>query len=381
MMPVVLVALVVAIPAGLFVLLARRLSRDLRLVAIAAAFGAIAFVPAELAERWVLAWAGLHEHAEGRLDFSAIVYAFLVAAPLEQGLKAFALYPLWKRRRLETALDRVVIAAAVATGFVCAHNALHSIEHGPSGLTLARGLLAAPAHAFCAGMWGYAVSRNPTGRFAGRSFNATWLFAMLFNGIYDHIAFGRTELALVATAPILLGMSLVAFTSLRDFARRERGEDAPRQTRFSIAPPSIGAVRAALRRTERPVMLGWIAGGALVTLGVLTAALAAAVALGRRAGLDFAAVDRGDSAGAAAVGPLLLLGAAALLSFLLAGYLVARASASRSVLEPAIAAALAIAGCLILLGLAAPVAVVFAVAFAPIAFGLSCAGAWVGMSR
>jgi hypothetical protein len=204
---------------------------------------------------------------------------------------------------------------------------------------------------------------------------------MLFNGIYDHIAFGRTELALVATAPILLGMSLVAFTSLRDFARRERGEDAPRQTRFSIAPPSIGAVRAALRRTERPVMLGWIAGGALVTLGVLTAALAAAVALGRRAGLDFAAVDRGDSAGAAAVGPLLLLGAAALLSFLLAGYLVARASASRSVLEPAIAAALAIAGCLILLGLAAPVAVVFAVAFAPIAFGLSCAGAWVGMSR
>ena len=33
----------------------------------------------------------------------------------------------------------------------------------------------------------------------------------------------------------------------------------------------------------------------------------------------------------------------------------------------------------IMLGLAAPVAVVFALAFAPIAFGLACAGAWVGI--
>ena len=54
---------------------------------------------------------------------------------------------------------------------------------------------------------------------------------------------------------------------------------------------------------------------------------------------------------------------------------------SRGVLEAAIAAALAIAGLLLLLGLAAPVAVVFAIAFAPVALGLACAGAWMGMSR
>jgi len=53
----------------------------------------------------------------------------------------------------------------------------------------------------------------------------------------------------------------------------------------------------------------------------------------------------------------------------------------RSVLEPAIGAALAIAGVLVLLGLAAPLAVVFAVAFAPVAFSLACAGAWIGMDR
>jgi hypothetical protein len=125
-------------------------------------------------------------------------------------------------------------------------------------------------------------------------------------------------------------------------------------------------------------MLGWIGAGALVTVGVITAALAVAVVLGRRMGVDFAAVDRGDASGAA---PLVLLGVAALGAFPCAGYLVARASSSRSVLEAAIASGLAIAGALVLLGLMAPVAVVFALAFAPVALGLACVGAWMGMTR
>ena len=108
--------------------------------------------------------------------------------------------------------------------------------------------------------------------------------------------------------------------------------------------------------------------------------MAGAVVLGHRLGVDFAAIDRGDSA-SAAVGPLLLLGVAALVAFPAAGYLVARASASRSVLESMIAATLALAAALVLLGLAAPVAVVFAIAFAPVALGLACAGAWVGIVK
>jgi hypothetical protein len=59
--------------------------------------------------------------------------------------------------------------------------------------------------------------------------------------------------------------------------------------------------------------------------------------------------------------------------------LVARASGADSVLEAALSTGLAIVGMLVMLGLAAPVAVVFALAFAPIAFGLACAGAWVGI--
>ena len=65
--------------------------------------------------------------------------------------------------------------------------------------------------------------------------------------------------------------------------------------------------------------------------------------------------------------------------FPLPGYLVARASGADSVLEAALSTGLAIAGTLVMLGLAAPVAVVFALAFAPIAFALACAGAWIGI--
>jgi hypothetical protein len=126
-------------------------------------------------------------------------------------------------------------------------------------------------------------------------------------------------------------------------------------------------------------MVAWIGIGALVMTGVMTLALTIAVIIGHRFGIDFTAVDRGESAGSASLVPLMLLAVAALLAFPFAGYLVARASSTRSVLEPALAAGLAIAGSVVLLGLAAPVAVVFAMAFAPVALGLACIGAWMGI--
>src|SRR4029079_8922251 len=134
------------------------------------------------------------------------------------------------------------------------------------------------------------------------------------------------------------------------------------------------------RRTERPVTLTWIAFGALVTVGVMTTTLALAVALGPSCVVDFARLARGDASTAAAA-RLLLLVAGAIAAFPFAGYLVARASSTGSVLEPAGSAALAILGSLALLGLAAPVAVVVAAALAPIAFSLACAGAWIGTTR
>jgi hypothetical protein len=360
--------------------------RRVALTVATALLGAMLFVPAWLVEGWVEYYAGLGEHARAGTDVATMVYALFVAAPGEQGLKVLAVTPAWRWKYLAAPADGVLFGAAAAIGFVTAHDLGLMVSGGFAPLDAGRAVLAAPAHVFFGAAWGYALGREAQGRtttrrFGGRVFNVTWLFAMLFNGVYDHIVFGRGKAALLATAPMLLVMAAVSLVVGRSLAGRTG--PAPRLSivpRLSLAPPSMGAVRAALWRTERPVMVRWIGIGALVQMGVITAALVGAVALGHRAGVDFAAVDRGDGSAAGAA-PLLLLGSATLGAFPVAGYLVARASASRGVLEAAISAALAIALVLLLLGLAAPVAVVFAIAFAPVALGLACAGAWMGMTR
>jgi RsiW-degrading membrane proteinase PrsW (M82 family) len=355
------------------------------LTAATFALGALLFVPAWLVEGWIERWTGLDEGARTAGDATSLVYAFFVAALLDQGLKVLAVFPAWRTRHFAAPRDGALFAASAAIGFVTAHNAALSFGARAAPSMIGRGLLAVPAHAFFAAAWGYALGREAARgkhhRFGGRAFNVTWLVAVLFNGLYDHIVYGKSPAAaLLTAAPLLLVMLGVTLVVHRSLAGDPHVAARPRQRRLVIAPPSLGAVRAALWRTEQPVMLGWIGAGALVTIGVITAALAAAVAAGRRMGVDFAAVDRGEG-GTASVAPLVLLGGAALCAFPVAGYLVARASSSRSVLESAIAAALAIIGGLVLLGLAAPVSVVFALALAPIALGLACVGAWMGIAR
>jgi RsiW-degrading membrane proteinase PrsW (M82 family) len=358
----------------------RRRARAVDLAAIA--LGAIALVAAELGERALTRWTGVAGHGGPASDPAVLAYAFLVAAPLEQGLKLAAFVPLWRSRFVPDVRSAVVRAALVALGFACAHGALQLGTGVPSAAAVGRIWLAIPAHLFLASSWGYVLGRDPHKRLGGRAFDATWLGAALFNGLYDHIVFERSPAALLATPPILAVMALVALAGGRAVSERERRAATPRRRRFlpSIAPPSLEAMRVALRRAERPVTIGWILFGALVTVGVMTALLVGAVVLGHRIGVDFAAVDRGESS-QAGTAPLILLGSAALCAFPLAGYLVARASATHSVLEPALSAALAILGSLVLLGLAAPISLVFAIAFAPVAFGLACGGAWIGVGR
>ena len=143
-------------------------------------------------------------------------------------------------------------------------------------------------------------------------------------------------------------------------------------------PPRLSLVTEALNPRDQPLMLRWVVLGAFVNVGLMFALLVAAVAVGHRLGVDFSAADESDMTSA---GPLALLGAALLASFPLAGYLVARASSAIGVLEPALAAALALASIVAILALVAPLGVLFALAVAPLAFGLACGGAWIGLER
>lgn len=380
----ILAVLVPGLAGGALLLLRERASHRWRLVALVLVLGAFAYVPSGIAERVLERWAGLVPHARGG-GVIGYIYALLVAAPLAQGLQVAAVAPVLRVRRIEAPIDGILFAGASALGFVTAHNAaylfLRASDASP-GVEIFRVLLFVPAQLFFAAAWGYVLGRERAQRIGGAPFNAAWLGAALFCGIYDHIVFGQTPRALLAALPILLAIGVLAALAARDLLRRGELEPAASRRRLlpAIAPPTLQAMREALRRAERPVVLSWILFGALVTVGVMITSIAGAVFLGHRLGMDFAAVDRGDDS-ASATAPLVLLSGAALFAFPVAGYLVARASRAQAVAEPALSAILAIVGTLLLLGLAAPVTVVFAVAFAPVAFGLACVGAWLGIGK
>jgi hypothetical protein len=125
-------------------------------------------------------------------------------------------------------------------------------------------------------------------------------------------------------------------------------------------------------------MVHWIALGALVTLGLVIVALATAVYLGHRLGIDFTLANESNLR---SMGPLALLGSFVLMAFPCSGYLVARASAAQSVLEPAMASGLALLLVMLMLSVTEPLALVVAVAVAPVAFALACGGAWFALDR
>jgi RsiW-degrading membrane proteinase PrsW (M82 family) len=368
-----------ALPVGLALLLWRRASR-LRHVprratfAVLGAGGAVGVLAIHL-ERLVLGWTGLslESGAASGGAFGALLSMMLFASPLEEGLKVLVVWPLFSSRRITTPRLGITYAACAGAGFAAAEAAHGAIASDGSSLAIARLLLGMPAHLFFAGVWGYALGSGRRSR--GKWFGASWIVATLSHALFDHVVFGRGSGALVVALPMLALMALLSWIALRDVAPRP---DAPVSLRFVPEPPSLDAMRRALGRSDRPLMIHWIAIGALVTLGVMLVSLAVAVYAGHRIGIDFALADQED---VRASGPLVLLGSAMLAAFPLAGYLVARASAATSVLEPAMGAGLAIAAVVALLSVTAPIAVAFALAVAPVAFVLACSGAWFGLSR
>lgn len=374
---VVLAALLVAaFPLGLAFLVWRRVSVlgrvSRRLTAIMAAVGAGGALCCTYFERLVLSWTGLSFDVATSGASGALLATFLLAAPLEEAAKVAAVWPLYRTRRIDGPRLGLCYASSAAAGFAAVESALQVVSGGATGLAVLRALVAAPAHLFFAGLWGYALGTRGAKR--QHWFSWAWLAATLLHGLYDHIVWGRGPGLLVAVMPLLVFMGVGAWVALRDVA-----PDAE-HARHSILPepPSLRRMREALRPVDHRLMLRWIVFGAFVTFGLMLALLGLAVVLGNRLGVDFSLADESDMRSS---GPLILLGAAVLLAFPLAGFLVAKASSAHSVLEPALAAGLALAALVAMLFVTAPIGVLFALAVAPLAFGLACGGAWIGLER
>jgi hypothetical protein len=357
-----------------------RLSRARKLVtASALALGAVLALPTELAVRALGRSLGIDPKVQVTGAMASLFATMLLFAPIEEAVKAGALWPL-RSRFARNGRRGAALGAAISIGFSCVELAFYFAARRWGIFTLTRAALALVARALTGAAWGYALGATRRTGPPARGLVLTWIAVTELRGLLDHLVFGKGLAALLGSVPLLAGMIVVGYGAARELelvAKTHAPPSGPLSFLPSLPPPpSFGAMRDALRRAERPVMLHWIALGVLVTMGVVISCVIGAVLLGRRAGIDFGAVDEGEVTGAA---PLALVGLAVLFAFLVSGFLVARASGAESVLEPALAAALAIVATLVLLGLAAPVALVFALAFAPIAFGLACAGAWVGI--
>lgn len=368
-----LVVLLSALPA-FFVL--RRVSAlghaSRRLTALSFALGAAAAVVALSVERAVLSFTELSFDVRSAGVVSALLASFLLAAPLEEAAKTFVVWPLYRMRRIDGPRLGLCYAVATAGGFAAGLGVFRLFSTPFDWVLGLRVLCQIPVHLFFTGLWGYVLGAR-RGQ-SGGWFAITWLGAVAMQGLYGHIVWGRGPGFLVAVLPLLGFVAIGAASVLR-----EVNPDRVTLAKLRLPePPRLSLVTEALNPRDQPLMLRWVVLGAFVNIGLMFVLLVAAVALGHRLGVDFAAADESDMTSA---GPLALLGAALLAAFPIAGYLVARASSSVGVLEPAMAAALALAAIVTILALVAPLGVLFALAVAPLAFGLACGGAWIGVSR
>lgn len=328
------------------------------------------------------AWTGLEEDALTGEGAGSLVFLFGFAAPIAEASKVAAMWPAFRSKWFDEPIDGLVYAAAAALGFAMLENGFTLRDHPFGWIWIARTAIALPAHVFFACAWGYGLGRAKITKRPGAMFPLAWVLATAAHGLYIHLVYGRGPGALVGTLPLLVTMAILGALAIRDLRAREHV--SPRTTNllervssFSLvsAPPSIGQVRDALRREGHRITFRWVLFGAIVTVGAMTLGLAGSIAFGHWAHVDFSVVDEHD---VSTTGPVALLGSGVLLAFPVSGYLVARASNLPTLIEPALASAIAILVVLVLLGIAAPVALMFAVAFAPVAWGLACAGAWVG---
>jgi RsiW-degrading membrane proteinase PrsW (M82 family) len=374
-----------AIPAALFAVLVYRTDRNREprwLVAVTFALGSAAALAAHYLTDEARRLTGLDVRVSVAGEQGALVFLFLVVAPLREAGKVAAVWPAFRSRHFDEPYDGIVYATAAALGFAVVENYFVLHAHPTGAVWVARTLLALPAHVFFACLWGYGLGRTKHWGRGVQVFPAAFLGSIVLHGLYGHFVYGRGPGALFAVVPLLAGMGFFTWLLGRNLQalgelQSEHGVPSSRLSRLAIAavPPSLSAVRSALTRADEPVKLRWIAFGALITIGAMVVGLAAGVFAAHALHIDLSTVDEHDVRAAA---PVLFLGAGLLASFPMSGWLIARAAAVHTLLEPALAVVLALVVTLVCLGFAAPFTVVFALAISPIAWLLACFGAWVG---
>lgn len=371
----ILLALVPLVPTGAFVRILRAkvaVPRGYLLYCLFA--GLLASAVCFFVERWFWELTGLSLSAS-QVGIASSVLAMLVfAAPLEEGAKLAVVWPMYNLRVLAGPRSGMLIGAVSGAGFAVGQTFTLLVEPGAGYVELLRSVVASVAHPFFAALWGYVLG----GRTSTRWFSVTWFASAMFHGLYNHIVLGRGAGFVGAALPLAIAMLAATYWVARAVWRAAPTQEGLSGEGVAFSDASFGEIGFALRAPRKPASLVWGLFGALVTIGVVLSSVALGVYIGHRLGIDFAAASEDD---VRSNGPIVLLGVSAVAGFPVAGYLVAKASSARSVLEPALGAILAIGAVAVGTYVAAPIAVVFIIAAAPVAFFLACAGAWFGIER
>src|SRR5690349_14336468 len=134
-------ALPIATGLWLFRRVAAQRIISLRRVLLTMLGGGAAALIAAAVERWLIQWTGLSFRVSPGNALSAAPGMLLIAAPLEEGLKAAAVWPLKVRRRLTTGRMGTFYAVCAAAGFAAAETLLLFWHWGEQDfLDLARSL-------------------------------------------------------------------------------------------------------------------------------------------------------------------------------------------------------------------------------------------------
>ena len=363
---------------------------------------AMLVAPTRLLQGFVLDTSDLTTSVSVSGGTRALLAALVLLAPIEQAALVLVVWPIHRGALLHRVSAAIAAGVLVALGF-------SSIDGGwmlltdPRWLTLVRALIRSAHTVGGCMVWAAAASYDQNRR--KHWFAPAWFLAVAIQGFGNHVALGRGPGFGVVAFPLLVVVFGWAVWLIRTQARNglghavhvelidealERPSRIPRLieslpairqlSRVSLLPerPTIHQIRVAWQHQHRPALLHWIAAGAVICLGALFIGITLAVVTAHRIGMDLSRIDDADLS---ATGPILFLGIFMLSAFPIAGFLVALASAADSVFEPGMGALLAIVIIVALLSVAAPLAVIFALAVAPLAFGLACVGAWFGIKR
>ncbi|MCL2822750.1 MAG: PrsW family glutamic-type intramembrane protease [Polyangiaceae bacterium] len=347
-----------------------------------ALLGAGAGAATLFAQRFVFRLAELDRSAATFGSPIGLLFVLAFSAPIAEASKVAAVWPAFRSRHFNAQYDGILCAVAAATGFAASRSALGVMHDAITIDSILRVEILMIAHPLMSSIWGHALGKVHDTRIPTMRFAVSWTLATMVHGLLLHLTLATSLLALVAAFPVLAGLAFSTWWGARDvlamYTRTSR--ISARSILPSLPPPSFRAVRHALRRTERPIHMLWIAIGTFTTTGVALAMVVIAVFAGHKMGFDFSAIERDDTT-AMSIAPLVLLTLSVLSAFPISGYLVTKSCDADGILESSVAAILAIAAILVVLALATPVALVFALAFTPIAFGLACTGAWFGLGK